>query len=86
MTIYHIMDVVLYLWYYYVMFLLLSLNLIVLVKVFRYSFLVTMRKMSFLEVVSWREMAGMACNTPKFISWNKGDLNIKDNEYLQFYR
>jgi hypothetical protein len=86
MTIYHIMDVVLYLWYYYVMFLLLSLNLIVLVKVFHCSFLVTMRKMSFLEVVSWRDMAGMECNTPKFISWNKGDLDIKDNEYLQFYR
>jgi hypothetical protein len=32
MTIYHIMDVVLYLWYCCVMFLLLSLNPIVLVK------------------------------------------------------
>ena len=26
------------------------------------------------------------CNTPKFIPKNKGDLNIKDKEDLQFYR
>jgi hypothetical protein len=43
-----------------VMFLLLSLNPIVLVKVFFCNFLVTTTKVIFPEVVSWREMAGMA--------------------------
>jgi hypothetical protein len=38
MAIYHIMDVVLYLWYCYVMFLLQSLNPIVLVKSFAVVF------------------------------------------------
>ena len=46
-TIYDIYDVVLFLWYYYVMFHLLSLNLIVFSKVFHCSFLVTMREVFF---------------------------------------
>ena len=40
-------NMVLYLWYYYVMFCLLSLNLIVFSKVFHRSFLVTTRKLFF---------------------------------------
>jgi hypothetical protein len=54
------MDVVFYLWYCYVMFYLLSLKSHSLGKVFRCSFLITTRKVFFLEVVSWRDMAGMA--------------------------
>jgi hypothetical protein len=56
----YVMDVVFYLWYCYVMFYLLSLKSHSLGKVFRCSFLVTTRKVFFLEVVSWRDMAGMA--------------------------
>jgi hypothetical protein len=44
MTIYHIMDIVLYLWYYCVTFLLLSLNPIVLVKSFVAVFLLRRKK------------------------------------------
>jgi hypothetical protein len=54
MTIYYIIDVVLYLWYCCVMFLV-SLNHIVLVKSSAAD-----EENVFLEVVSWRDMAGMA--------------------------
>jgi hypothetical protein len=55
MTTCYVMDVVFYLWYYCVMFYLLSLKSHSLGKVFRCSFLVTTRK-----VISRRDMVGMA--------------------------
>jgi hypothetical protein len=56
----YVMDVVFYLWYCCVIFYLLSLKSHSLGKVFRYSFLVMTRKVFFPEVVSRRDMAGMA--------------------------
>jgi hypothetical protein len=60
MTTCYVIDVVFYLWYCCVMFYLLSLKSHSLGKVFHCSFLVTTRKVFFPEVVSRRDMTGMA--------------------------